>query len=48
MNVIKGQHACVKFCFKLGKNVNETLELLQQAFGYNTEPRKLILVISTF
>jgi hypothetical protein len=27
------QHACVKFCFKLGNTFLDTFEILKQAFG---------------
>ena len=27
------EHACVKFCFKLGRTATETWKMLQQAFG---------------
>jgi hypothetical protein len=27
------QHVCIKFCVKLGKSTNETLEMLHEVFG---------------
>ena len=29
----RGQHACIKFCFKLGKTATECYEILKTAFG---------------
>lgn len=40
MNVTEEQHVCMQFCFKQRKN---ELELLKQAFGYKTKPRKHVL-----
>jgi hypothetical protein len=33
MDVLKEQHVCNKFCWKLGKTTTETYEMPQQAFG---------------
>ncbi|XP_026811241.1 protein GVQW3-like [Rhopalosiphum maidis] len=33
MDNITEQRACIKFCFKIGKNATETFELIKLAFG---------------
>ena len=33
MDNITEQRACIKFCFKIGKNATETFELIKWAFG---------------
>jgi hypothetical protein len=33
MKDLEEQRVCVKFCFKLGKTVTETFQMLQQAYG---------------
>jgi hypothetical protein len=36
------QHACIKFCVKLGKSATETLEMLHEAFGEHCLSRTAI------
>ena len=33
MKELEEQRFCVKFCFKLGKTLTETFQILQQAYG---------------
>jgi len=37
------QRICFKFCFKIGKTVTETYQLLQQAYGEDAMGRKQCL-----
>jgi hypothetical protein len=41
---LKEQCICVKFCFRLGKTVSETHEMLKTAFGDNA----MVLLIQTW
>jgi hypothetical protein len=36
------QHACIKFCVKLGKSATETLEMLLEAFGEHSLSRTVV------
>jgi hypothetical protein len=36
------QHVCIKFCVKLSKSANETLEMLHEAFGQHSLSRTAV------
>jgi len=40
---LKEQNVCVRFGFKLGKNITETYEVLKIAYGEQTVERSLVL-----
>ena len=39
---LKGQHVCIKFCFKLGKYAVKTFEMLEVAFDELTMGRRRV------
>jgi hypothetical protein len=40
---LKEQNVCIRFGFKLGKNIMETCEVLKIAYGEQTVERPLVL-----